>query len=71
MYMDSCYAQIYACLFCIYLRGTESTDAREENGQVLGEKTHRAEKIASIRGKKPHEDRVIILKQMGDHNFLC
>ena len=34
-----------------------------------GEKTHRAEKIAGIRGKKPHVHRVIILKQMADHTF--
>ena len=38
----------------------------EENGHILGEKTHKAGKIASIRGKKPHVYRVIILKQMAD-----
>ena len=37
--------------------------------KYLGEKTHRAEKIASIRGKKPHVYRVIILKQMADHTI--
>ena len=33
------------------------------------EKTHRAGKIASIRGKKPHVYYVITLKQMADHRF--
>ena len=36
----------------------------EENGHILGKKTHKAGKIASIRGKKSHVYRVIILKQM-------
>ena len=31
-------------------------------------KTHRVEKIASIRDKQPHVYRVIILKQMADHS---
>ena len=43
------------------------TDAWEENGHILGKKPHKAGKIASIRGKKPHVYRVIILKQMADH----
>jgi len=35
----------------------------------LGKKTHRAEKVASIRGKKTHVYRVIILEQVADHTF--
>ena len=34
-----------------------------------GKKIHTAEKLASIRGKKPHVYRVIILEQMADHTF--
>ena len=64
--MGSTYVQISACLFRVCLFGT---DAREENGHMFGEKTHRAEKIAITRGKKPHVYRVIILEQMADHTF--
>ena len=34
-----------------------------------GEKIHRAEEVASIRGKKTHVYRVIILEQAADHTF--
>ena len=44
-------AQMYACLFIVCLRGT---DAWEENEHIMGKKHHNAEKIASIRGRKPH-----------------
>ena len=61
--MGSCCAQICACLLSICLH---ATDAREEMDTSL-EKTHRAEKIASIRGKKLHVYCVIILKLMAHH----
>ena len=38
------------------------------NKHILGKKTHRAETIASIRGKKPHGYGVIVLKQMADNS---
>mgnify|MGYP000111482414 CR=1 FL=1 len=62
--MVSSYAKIYACLYvCV-----ERTHEKKMN--TLGEKTHRAEKIASIHDKKPHVYRVIILEQMADHTFV-
>ena len=61
---------IWARVVCKYMRVSiclHATDAREEMDTSL-EKTHRAEKIASIRGKKKlHVYCVIILKLMADH----
>ena len=62
--MGSCCAHIYVCLLGVCLQGA---DAGEENGHILEKKTHKAGKIASIRGKQPHVYRVIILKQKADY----
>ena len=63
---------IYTCLFVtniwalfvrIYMR------VWEENGDILGKKTRKVGKIASIRCQKTHVYRVIILKQIADHKW--
>ena len=58
MRIGSCCAHIHTCFFSVSLRGT---DVGEENGHILGEKKPRIGKIASIRCKKTHVYRVIIL----------
>ena len=60
-YMHAFIAYMWALVVRMYVR------VWEENGHILGKKTHKAGKIASIRGKKPHVYRVTILKQMADH----
>ena len=57
------------CLAYIFVERSQRTQEKKMD-KYLGEKTHRAEKIASIRGKKLHVYRVIILKQMADHKKL-
>ena len=64
-YMRVCLAYV-----CVERRHETKMDTN------LGKKTHRAEKIATILGKKPHIYRVIILKQMADQgetlvSMLC
>ena len=54
----------------IYL-GIKTPQSRKEGKYTWQKKTHVYRvtgMIASIRGKKPHVYRVIILKQMADHN---
>ena len=73
-----CNAYIWALFVRIYMRvckkmviylRIKTTQSRKER-KYTGQKTHvyrSAGMIASIRGKKPHVYRVIILKQMADH----
>ena len=68
-YMGLCSVRKYMRVCLAYVCVERSNGRMRRNGQVLGEKTYREEKIASIRGKKPHVYRVVILKQMADHIF--
>ena len=68
-----CDAHTWACVVRKYMRVclayycVERTHEKKMDTYV--EKTHRAEKIASIRGEKAHVHGVIVFKQMADHKI--
>ena len=57
--------RIYMCVCWAYVCKERTHEKKMVT--YLGKKTHKAGKIASIRGKKPHVYRVIILKQKADY----
>ena len=67
-------AQIYARLYENgHILGDKNPTKQERTQVYVTKKTHVyrvAGMIASIRGKKPHVYRVIILKQMAGHTFV-
>ena len=64
---DNCHSPFSPTTFLEYVC-VERTHEKKMDTH-LGEKTHTAEKLASIRAKKTHVYRVIILEQMADHTF--